>query len=293
MTISNIRGYGQLGNLIVTDQPIYEIEDSYFPHDYFLATEMGGLLDKAVELEYIGDSVLIRNTYSSGFGGHSIEFIISKSFEIKSVEYKYSGDVIDGSSINYTVEKAIVSVDKNPYKSKEITGHYTIQIREEYIAGNILEKEGVKDSTYYTIFNGKFKVYSEEEIRNGKDWVVSQNEIEMGIKDSLGVYKNPDKYAEYLDGSDSLKELMNQFEISRQETFLETKVFVTLKIVVDETGKVSPKSMEIRDPMKSNKLLKSLQSNKNLLNNWRPAIYKGMPVKSELNLIIKVKKEKN
>ena len=47
--------------------------------------------------------------------------------------------------------------------------------------------------------------------------------------------------------------------------------------------------MAIWEPMKSLEILNRLKKNKEFMTQWYPATYKGRPVKSELNLPLKLK----
>jgi len=281
--------FGQMGRAVVTHQYIYELDNSYFPHDYFVASDMAELLDTAVSILGDEQTLKITNTFNDGFTGHEVQFVLSSDLEITRVDYREWTDIIDGSKTDYTVDKVVLSMNENPFKSELISGHYTLQIREDYFSGEQLRKEGVTDTTTYRIFNGKFKVYSEKEKEKGREWIVDQNEIKMGIKDSLGIYKMPDNFAEFKFGSDSLKALLKEFEIDRTESTEKVKGFITIQMLLDENGRVDKESMTIREPMKSLKILHRLKTNKALMTEWYPATYKGKPVKSELNLPLKFK----
>lgn len=289
LILSSYSLFGQLGRAVISYQPIYEDENNFFPHDHFLTVDMNGLLDTAVSIQKTKQGIDIKNMYNDGFTGHSIQFRISPSLEIEDVKYQEWTDVIDGSEIRYTVEKAILSMNENPFKEELITGHYTLQIKAEYFAGKLLSKEGMKDTTTYRVFHGKFKLYSDTEKQKGRDWIIGQNEIRMGIKDSLDVYEYPDEYAQYKFGIDSLKVLLEQFEIDRSETNEKKKTYVTLEMVVDENGQVDPANMTILEPMKSTKLIENLRMNQDLKTNWHPAIHNGKPVKSKENVTIRIR----
>lgn len=280
---------GQYGKAIITYQPNYEEENEYFHHDHFVTVDMQGLLDTAVSIKIADNQVIITNTFNSGYTGHKIQFIISSDLEIKDVTYVDWSDYIDGSEKKYKVEKAILSMNVNPFDFKLVTGHYTLQIREDYFAGQLLKEIGKKDTTTYMIFNGKFKIYSDQEIKKGRKWVIDQNEIKYGIKDSLGIYQSPDEFAQYKYGDDSLKSMLKQFEVLRSETNVSKRVFVTLLMQVDERGIVNPETMTILETMKSTHLIDRLKQNINFMTNWYPATYKGRPVKSEMNIPIPIK----
>lgn len=281
--------FAQLGQAIINDQPIYEEGNTYFPHDYFVELDIGGLLDTALSIEIKNKTLFIKNTFNDGFTGHEVRFTLSHDLEITTVEFDEWSDVIDGSESKFIVDKAILSLSDNPFEEALITAHYTLQIKEEYQPGKLLSKEGVKDRTTDRIFNGKFKIYSENEKLKGRDWIVDQNEIRMGIKDSLGVYQLPDGFAEFKFGEDSLKAILRVYEINSAKTKVPKKSFVTLQLIIDENGKVDLNTIKILEPMKSLEIIELVRQNTDLMTNWFPASYKGRPVKSAVNLPIRVK----
>lgn len=280
---------GQYGKAIITYQPSYEEENEYFHHDHFVTVDMQGLLDTAVSINVADKQVIIKNTFNDGYTGHEIQFIISSDLEIKDVTYTDWSDYIDGAEKKYKVEKAILSMNVNPFDNKLVTGHYTLQIREDYFAGQLLKEMGRKDTTTFMIFNGKFKIYSEEEIKKGRKWVIDQNEIKYGIKDSLGIYELPDEFTQYKYGEDSLKSMLKQFEVLRSETNVNKGSTLTLYMHVDEKGVVIPESMTMSESMKSTNLIDRLKQNINFMTNWYPATYKGRPLKSDVYLPIRIK----
>ncbi|MFT6970009.1 MAG: hypothetical protein ACJAXX_000573 [Roseivirga sp.] len=281
--------FGQMGRAALTYQYVYELDNTYFPHDYFVASDMAELLDTAVSILGDEQTLKITNTFNDGFTGHEVKFLLSSDLGIIEAEYQEWTDMIDGSELDYTEEKVVLSMSENPFKSELITAHYTLQIREDYFAGKQLRKKGAKDTTAYRIFNGKFKLYSEKEKEKGRDWIIDKNEIMMGVKDSSGVYLMPGDFAEFKFGTDALKALLKEFEIDRTESTEQLKSFVTLEIFIDENGHVDKESMAIWEPMRSLEILKRLKMNKALMTEWYPATYKGRPVKSELNLPLKFK----
>jgi hypothetical protein len=281
--------FGQLGKAIITYQPIYEEVNNYFPHDHFVTLDMDNLLDTAASITTKDNKLFITNTFNDGYTGHEVQFIISPSLEILKAEYNEWGDVIDGSESKFSVDKAILSFSDNPFEEKLITAHYTLQIREDYFAGKLLSKEGVKDTTSFRIFNGKFKFYSQNEKLKGREWILDQNEIKIGIKDSLGIYEMPDNFAEFKFGDDSLRVILKEFEIDRAKTEVPKKSFITLQLIIDANGKVDLNTIKIWEPMKSLESIELVKQNSDLMTNWFPATYKGRPVKSEVNLSIRIK----
>ena len=280
------------GKLIINESfdPFYENDDIYFSFDYFVEANLqswNGWLDTVLFLRKTNENLIITNQFNDGLAGLRVIFTISKNLDITNVEYMSWMDVFNGGESSYTVEKVIFYVSDNPFECSQITGYYTLQIRYDiFIADKI--KYGDHDTTVFHVSHGKFKVYSEEEKANGRDWVISQNDILLGIKDSSEVYYSPDKYAEYALGGDTLDELLKHFEINRSKTTLEKRKFVDLCMVIDENGKVVPESMTLEN-MKSDELLREIKNCKPLLHNWKPAIYKDKTVKSKMNLPIKIK----
>ncbi len=281
--------FGQLGQAIITYQPIYEEDNNYFPHDYFLKLDMDGLLDTAASIKTNDNNLIITNTFNDGFTGHEVQFTISPKLEIINAIYGEWTDVIDGSESKFSVDKAILSFSNNPFEEKLITAHYTLKIRQDYYAGKLLSKEGVNDTTTFRIFNGKFKLYSENEKLKGREWILEQNEIKMGIKDSLGIYEMPDNFAEFKFGDDSLKAILNEYEVDRAKTEVTKKSFITLQLIIDENGKVDSKTIKIWEPMRSLEIIDLVKQDSSIMTNWFPATYKGRPVKSEVNLPIRIK----
>ena len=280
------------GKLIINGSfdPFYENDDIYFSFDYFVEANLkrwNGWLDTVLFLKKTNDYLIITNNFNDGLAGLRVIFTISKNLDITNVEYVSWMDVFNGGESTYTVEKVIFYVSDNPFECSQITGYYTLQIREDIFFADKINY-GDHDTTMFYVSHGKFKFYSEEEKAKGRDWVISQNDILLGIKDSLDVYYHPDEFAEYTLGIDALGDLLKQFEIKRSETTLEKRVFVSLGMVIDENGKVIPESMTLED-MKSDELLREIKNCKPLLLNWKPAVYKDKPVKSIKYLEIWIK----
>jgi hypothetical protein len=268
---------------------VYEEDNIYFPHDYFIEKNLEGLLKNALTIDKIDNFIIITNKYNDGFSGHKIVFHIDENLDIEKVEYDDWNDIEDGSEIKYSVEKIILSISENPFTNNNLVGHYTLQIKEEYTVGELLENEGFKDTTTFRIFNGKFKFYTEREKLNGKEWVISQNEISLGIKESPDVYLSPDEFAEYKWGNDSIEQILTRYEIDRSKTEVENQDFITLIMIVDENGEVNSERMLIREKMKSNELLEDLKRDSKITSNWQSAIHNGRNVKSKVYLTIRIK----
>jgi hypothetical protein len=276
------------GNITISPQLIYEDENSYFPHDHFINFELGELLDKSVELNKLNNGYELINTYNDGYSGHEIKINYNSNLKITNVDFKEWSDMVDGSETKYTVEDIIFSTNQIPNESKNLIGHYTLNIKEDYKAGKFLRKEGVKDKTTYRTFNGKFKFYNKAEIQHGLNWVKEQNEIRLGIKDSLGIYSMPDEFAKFGKGDIKLKEILSRYSVERSETDFESKIFILVNLVIDENGMINKEDVRILDKMKSNRIVDLIRNDKELMNNWIPAKRNGENVKSEINLTIQV-----
>ena len=289
LIFSGTPAFGQLGQAIITYQPIYEEDNNFFPHDYFIEVDMDGLLDTAASMKIKDNKLFITNIFNDGFTGHEVQFTISADLKIINAEYNEWDDVFDGSESNFSVDKVILSFSDNPFEEKLITAHYTLQIQEDYHAGNLLNKKGVKDTTAYRMFHGKFKFYSENEKQKGRKWILDQNEIKIGIKDSLGIYEMPDNFAEFKFGNDSLETILKEYEIDRAKTEVPKKSFITLQLMIDKNGNVDLNRIKIREPMKSLEIIDLVKQDSTLMTNWLPATYEGRPVKSKVNLPIRIK----
>lgn len=273
-----------LGNVVIdkyhTD---YENTDIYYPHDGFMINEM---LEKSTWIERINHSeIMITNVFNDGLTGHEVKMWLSSKLKINKATYNEWTDVIDGSETEYTVDKVILQLNKNPFLDSLITGFYTLQINNKYKAGKILGNEGYKDKSFYTIFHGKFKFYNSEQLNNGKDWIVEQNEIKRGIKDITGVYYHVDKFAKFELGDTILKRILSDLNVKRADVNVEKKAFVTLSFIVDKDGKIDRNNLSIiEECAKSDILLERIKNADELWSNWAPAEYKGEKVKSNVNL---------
>ena len=284
---SCIKQAHQYGKAIISPfQLIYENEDSYQPHDHFMASDM---MEKPVEIIVNNKLLTISNTFNDGFTGHNVKIDLTPELHISSVKYNEWSDVEDGSNTEYSVEKIILTLNTNPFQDSLITGYYSLQIRNEYNAGRLLKTAGANDTTYYSVKNGKFKIYSKEAIRKGKDWVNNQNELKYRIKDSLGVYQQVDEFAKFQLGDSILNRILNRLQLERNQTNESTKSFVTLSFTVNDSGSVDTKSLKIREGIISNEVINKIKREKELWANWKPAVYKGRKVKSEVNLPIRIK----
>jgi hypothetical protein len=298
--------FGQFGQVIISEQPQYESYNIYIPHDSFMLVEVPGFyLENPITLKIEKDTLTLQNKISDGFTGHSISIRISHELEITEVTYHEWNDVIDGNYSEYTVEKIILSLDKNPFNEKYIVGHYILQIREDYYAGWFTDNGRIlnpKDNkTSYKIFHGKFKVYTDEEInkkkqrldslnaKNDPQSIILINSPTTSLKDELMPSLRPDKPSEYFPGQEALLALLKQMEVDRSQTKVKSKLFITLTMVINPDGSVDTEKMFILEPMLSDEYLIHLKNNKDLISNWKPAIINGNAVRSVVELPIWIK----
>lgn len=287
MTIFSQNLLAQFGKAIISQQRIYEQEDIYFRHDYFMKNDM---LENPVTIIKYQNGIEIANTYNDGLSGHEIVINVANNLEILNAEYNEWHDMIDGSETNYEVEKIILSFNLNPFKDSVLVGFYTLQIKESYYAGEMLEKSGVNDTVTHKLFNGKFKIYTKEEINKGLDWVENQNELKLGIKDSLNIYRHVDEFASFSLG-DSILHAIKSDIVKENQILDKSRHFTTLSFIVEADGHVNLDSIWIRDDgVISNEFLNEIKQLDILWNNWNPAVYKGKKVKSVVNLRIRLKK---
>jgi len=86
-----------------------------------------------------------------------------------------------------------------------------------------------------------------------------------------------------------LKAVLKEYEVDRAKTEVPKKSFITLQLIIDENGKVDSKTIKIWEPMRSLEVIDLVKQDSSLMTNWFPATYKGRPVKSEVNLPIRIK----
>ncbi len=278
----------ELGKAIISETiPVYENEDNYFPHDGFMKSD---LLEHPIEVTKSNKTITISNIFNDGFTGHQVNFKIDRELNITEASYRDWTDVIDGSETKHMVQKIILDLDKNPFTNQNFSGYYTLQIKHNFSAGKIFANEGIKDTTYYSTFNGKFKIYNKEELIKGKEWIINQNEIKDGIKDSLGIYSSPDKFAEFKLDESVLKKALNDLKIKKGEIQDSTRRSIILTFTVDENGLVDKDKIHIRGLEIPKNLMQKIKDSKLIFENWKPAEHKGETVKSDVNLRIQIEK---
>jgi len=278
----------QFGKIVVSPQNIYEDINSYHPHDYFLEEKLTEFTDYVLKYSKEDGIHHIENIFWDGYMGHEVKISFNSELDIIQVEYDEIHTFEDGSETSYKVENIIFSANQSPTDSENLVGHYTLIIKSIYEAGEIQSNEGGRDTIEYYIFNGKFKFYSENEKLKGKEWVLDQNEIKQGIKDSLGFYLSPDEFAKFKGGDDELRKLLRNYAIQRNETNHLRKGIAVVSMIINDDGSVDPNSLVIHDEMWPKRILSELKADTDLMNNWIPAKYKCKNVKSEVNLPIRV-----
>lgn len=277
----------ELGYAIINPNPIYENNDSYFPYDIFNSSEFE---DRHVRIEKESNSITIENTYNDGYSGHRVLFKISPNLRIINAQFdKWYDFEPEGSKTEYVVEKVILELNKNPFIDTTITGHYNLQIREIFSVEKKLRDIGVRDTTVYYTFDGKFKVYSSEEIEKGKEWINDQNEIKLRIKDSLGVYYLLDKNPSFQLGDSALADILNQFGFKKNQVDGTYNDYVRLTFLVNDNGEVDLNSLQVYEKLVSQEEIDRLKNIKELWSNWDPGEYNGRKVKSKTTLLIKTK----
>lgn len=259
--------------IIVGYQPYYEDEDIYFPFDYF---NYDSLCNKnPVEIKMYGnDSVIIKNNFNPCLSGIHTEFKLDKNLNIFEAKYSQWFDIlVEGIEEKNFVEKAILEIDKNPFTDSIKIGHYTIQIRNE------IYDDGKIDTTYFSTFSGKFKVYNEIEKKKNKKWVMEQEDLRCGNKDTSGLYLYTDRLAEYKFGKDSLENIFSKLNILK-DSVIKTGNYFRLQFIVDETGFVDTNTIKFVDKDFPEADLNRIKNYPNLWNNWFPGEINGKRVKS-------------
>ncbi len=88
------------GKVVLTEQGIYEENDDFLPHDYFIEEAMGEFLDTAVSISISENQAILTNTYNDGYSGHQVKMIITQDLEVVSITYIDWIHVEDGSEKN-------------------------------------------------------------------------------------------------------------------------------------------------------------------------------------------------
>lgn len=155
----NCNGQEKLGKAEIVELENYQKEDGYFPHDCSMESDM---LERAIELDKYGVELIIKNIANDGYTGHSIAFRLNSKMEVKEAEYDEWTDALDGSSTNYKIDEIELKLNSDPFKSNKLIGYYKVYMTGYYKAGDILEKEGVKDEQFQRTFKGKFNTTCDE-----------------------------------------------------------------------------------------------------------------------------------
>ena len=114
--------------------------------------------------------------------------------------------------------------------------------------------------------------------------------VKDGIKDSLGIYSSPDKFAEFKLDESVLKKALNDLKIKKGEIQDSTRRSIILTFTVDENGLVDKDKIHIRGLEIPKNLMQKIKDSKLIFENWKPAEHKGETVKSDVNLRIQIEK---
>jgi hypothetical protein len=140
----------------------YETDSTYFPFDRLHPSELS---PRPVRITREGDLLSIENTYNEGHSSIDLAIILNPQLKIVEAHYDSWNDMINGSDTYYRIEKVILEIDKNPFLDSIITGRYSLQIKNTVRTNKQLKRLGIKDTSFYSTFNGKFKIYRIDDIK--------------------------------------------------------------------------------------------------------------------------------
>ena len=140
----------------------YESDSTSIPFDRLHPSE---LCLRPVRTLKEGDLLTIENTANDGFSGIDIAITLNSKLKIVDAYYDHSNDMLNGSERYYRIEKIIFEINKNPFLDSIITGRYSLQIKNTIRTNKQLKRLGIKDTSYISTFNGKFKIYGIDEIK--------------------------------------------------------------------------------------------------------------------------------
>jgi len=123
------------------------------------------LSPRPVRISRVGNLLNIENTQNDGFNGIDIEIILNPQLKIMDANYYHWGDIIDGNETSYRIKKINLELNKNPFLDSIITGRYSLLINHKIRINKELKRLGIKDTSFFSTFNGKFKIYSDDEIK--------------------------------------------------------------------------------------------------------------------------------
>ena len=213
----------------------------------------------------------IQNSYSSGFTGNDIKFIIDEKLNVNKATYNYWTDVLDlDNLITYKVNKANLTLNQNPFdKTNGLRGKYILEI-EHYRNDSLIKTEQ---------FKGKFKTFEEIDKESSEyKWTLKQNEIWYGITNENGVYLNPDKKPSL---KSDYKILVK--EIKRLRGYKPSKIIAF--VVINENGKIEEKAIRFSGHL-DKELEKQISKLLIKLTDWYPACVNEKEVKSQIPIVI-------
>lgn len=247
----------------------YEIKDEFNRFD-----DIGNPKNnfESLKINFKSNSEIeIQNSYSSGFTGNDIKFILDKQLNIKKATYNYWTDVVDlDNLITYKVENVNLTLNQNPFdKTNGLRGKYILEI------GHFRNDSLVKTKH----FKGKFKTFKgiDKESTDYK-WTLEQNEIWYGITNENGVYLNPDK----------VPSLKSDFKILTKE-IKKLKGYKPSKIkafvVINENGKIEKEPIRFLGQL-DKELERQITKLLIELTDWYPACVNEKEVKSQIPIVI-------
>jgi hypothetical protein len=261
--------FGQEKVTIDKNLPKYEIKDEFNRFD-----DIGNpKIDfESLKINFKSNSEIeIQNSYSSGFTGNDIKFILGKQLNIRKVTYNYWTDVVDlDNLITYKVKKVNLTLNQNPFeKTNRLRGKYILEI-EHFRNDSLVKTEH---------FKGKFKTYKgiDKESSDYK-WTLKQNEIWYGITNENGVYLNPDKMPSL---KSDYKILIK--EIKKLEGYKPSKIKAF--VVINENGKIEKEPIRFLRQL-DKELEKQITKLLIELTDWYPACVNEKEVKSQIPLVI-------
>jgi hypothetical protein len=132
----------------------YESDSTSIPFDRLHPSE---LCLRPVRTSKEGDLLTIENIENEGLSGIDVAITLNPKLKIMDAQFNRWNDIIDGQETKYKIEKIIFELDKNPFLDSIITGRYSLEIKKIVKTNKELRKLGLKDTTLYSTFNGKFK----------------------------------------------------------------------------------------------------------------------------------------
>jgi hypothetical protein len=153
----------KLGYAIIDPNlPKYEQDSVSFPFDKLHPSQ---LCQRPVRILRHGDLLKIQNIYNDGFSGIHFEVTLNPQLKIVDAVYDKWNDIDAGFETQYLIKMIKLKIDQNPFQDSIVNGRYFIKIINRVKANKELRKQGITDTSYYSTFNGKFKIYIDDTIK--------------------------------------------------------------------------------------------------------------------------------